>query len=197
MAKKVFISWSGTHGKALALALAELVIKPPLADLLSPQDRLEPWVSSRDIGAGRSWFAEIIKATEQAQFAIAILTKGSSERPWVNFEAGLLYGKLGVFKLLQMGETIEPEGPLVQLQLVDGRTREGIESLMKDMVPDSELWTKHVFGPWKNRFTSVLQKKDRSARERLESHLDYLGNEADRFADDHQDYSDNVCLQQV
>lgn len=197
MPRKVFISWSGGQGKALALALAESVINPSLAKFLSSEIRLEPWVSSRDIGAGRSWFAEIVRATEQAQFAIAILTKGSSVRPWVNFEAGCLYGKLGVFKLLQMGEAIEVEGPLAQLQTVDGTTKDGIKKLMDDMVSDSEEWTKHVYSAWKNRFTVILQQKDRSPHERLESHLRYLSNAADRFADDHQDYSDNVCLQQV
>jgi len=163
MPRKVFISWSGGQGKSLAVALAESVINPSLAkSFLPPEIRLEPWVSSRDIGAGRSWFAEIIRATEQAQFAIAILTKGSSARPWVNFEAGCLYGKLGVFKLLQMGEALELEGPLAQLQTVDGTTREGIKKLMDDMVSESEEWTKHVYSHWRNRFTAILQQKDRS-----------------------------------
>lgn len=79
---KVFISWSGTRSKALAIQLHEW--------LKAIIQRAEPWMSDRDIEAGQRWNEEISARLKETQFGIICLTPENVEAPWLLFEAGAL-----------------------------------------------------------------------------------------------------------
>ncbi len=146
---KVFIAWSGDIGRALAEGLKDIV--------LDPQKHVEGWVSSVDIAAGSQWFTEVNKALDQAAYGIGILTPGAAAAPWVNFEAGFLYGRLRNFKLLRFERTVL--GPLSNLQPVDATTEQGIAKLLGDILPSSSIaaaWAKEVYPKWKDLLDAQL-----------------------------------------
>jgi TIR domain len=79
---KVFISWSGPKAKLLAIALRDwlpLVIQS-----------VTPWMSEKDINAGRRWRTELADQLEECGCGIVCLTKDSLTSPWVLFESGAL-----------------------------------------------------------------------------------------------------------
>lgn len=91
---KVFISWSGDAGKAAANAINQSVV-----DVFTGVD---PWISTLNIQAEHLWFAELMKALEDSQFAIVCVTKRSLRAPWIMFESGALSAKFGSSKLVPL-----------------------------------------------------------------------------------------------
>jgi hypothetical protein len=91
---KVFISWSGDASRAAACAIGQSV-----TDVFTG---VEPWISAVNIQAGQQWFAELMKALEDSQFAIVCVTKRSLSAPWIMFESGALSAKLGSTKLVPL-----------------------------------------------------------------------------------------------
>jgi hypothetical protein len=79
---KVFLSWSGSPSKMVALALRKWLRK-----ILQ---HLEPWISVRDIQAGRPWQDELAAELKDSNFGIICLTKENIGAPWILFEAGAL-----------------------------------------------------------------------------------------------------------
>jgi len=108
MTKKVFVSWSGDAGRKIAKALQ---------DTLLDTSEVEVWTSVDHVEGGTAWFAAVAKAAEECDAAIGCMTPGASHRQWVNFEAGMLYGRLQNFKMLRFNE--ELSGPLTQIQATD------------------------------------------------------------------------------
>lgn len=90
----VFLSWSGDTGKAVALAVGQGV-----SDVFTG---VNPWISAVNIQAGQQWFAELMKALEDSEFAIACLTKRSLSSPWIMFESGAVSAKFGSPKLVPL-----------------------------------------------------------------------------------------------
>lgn len=76
---KVFLSWSGLRGKAVADALGYW--------LPSVLNSIEPWISS-EIDKGARWQTELAHQLEEASVAIVCLTWDSLQSPWILFEAG-------------------------------------------------------------------------------------------------------------
>jgi hypothetical protein len=76
---KVFLSWSGIRGKAVADALGSW--------LPSVLNNVEPWISS-DIDKGARWQTEVAHQLEEPSVAIVCLTWDSLQAPWILFEAG-------------------------------------------------------------------------------------------------------------
>jgi hypothetical protein len=64
---KVFISWSGTKSRDVALALREWL---PLV-----MNSVEPFVSAKDIYAGTRWQLEISAQLEATNFGIVCVTR--------------------------------------------------------------------------------------------------------------------------
>ncbi|MBQ7718172.1 MAG: toll/interleukin-1 receptor domain-containing protein [Clostridia bacterium] len=79
---KVFISWSGTRSKQIALILRDW--------LPTVIQALEPFVSSEDIEKGARWNTEIAQELNESTFGIICVTKDNLSAPWLNFEAGAL-----------------------------------------------------------------------------------------------------------
>lgn len=79
---KVFLSWSGERGKALALALREWL---PLV-----LHYVQPWHSESDIDAGVRWSDKIADELADTDFGIICVTSESLESRWILFEAGAI-----------------------------------------------------------------------------------------------------------
>jgi TIR domain len=79
----VFLSWSGKRSHMMASALRQWLPK-----VLSAA---EPWLSSKDIDAGRLWADELFEELKDADLCIMCLTKDrliSKWSQWMLFEAG-------------------------------------------------------------------------------------------------------------
>jgi hypothetical protein len=111
-AMRVFISWSGEPSKRVAVALRDWLPKVI--------QRLEPWVSEVDIGAGKRWGKEVADALDATEFGILCVIPTNSEAPWLTFEAGTMASQWEEARvcpyLLGMGAAQLPPGPLTQFQ---------------------------------------------------------------------------------
>lgn len=83
----IFISWSGTLSKEVALALREL--------LGHCSDQFKPWMSDRDIDSGARGMDEIATQLAETQVGISVVTAHNETAPWLNFEAGALSKQVG------------------------------------------------------------------------------------------------------
>jgi hypothetical protein len=79
---KVFMSWSGARSKAAAELLHDWVKCVIQA--------AKPWISTRGIGRGAVWFAEINSELKDTSVGIICLTHQNKSSPWILFEAGAL-----------------------------------------------------------------------------------------------------------
>lgn len=108
---KVFISWSGSRSKAVAVALRDWL---PLV-----LQYVKPWVSDKDIGAGERWAQSIAGELESANFGIICITPENLQSEWILFEAGALSKSMldaKVIPLLFKLELSDLSGPLSQFQ---------------------------------------------------------------------------------
>src|SRR5690348_1592127 len=114
-AVRVFVSWSGPSAKAVADAL-----RTWLPTILQS---LDVFVSSKDIGKGARWRAEVDSQLALAHFGVVCLTPENIEAPWIHFESGALA------KALESGSSEPPlftyliglrptdiKGPLAEFQ---------------------------------------------------------------------------------
>ncbi|HEY0319684.1 MAG TPA: methyltransferase domain-containing protein [Pyrinomonadaceae bacterium] len=190
MAKNlVFISWSGLTGERVAEALASTIF--------NNHPELKPWVSSKDLKAGRPWFDEINKAAQEAKFGIGCLTPGASIRPWVNFEAGMLFGRLEQFIILRFHEEIAH--PLTNLQSKDGTNINDLAEVFNIMtsggINEAKEWVKFKFPEFKkvldelkSSFQPDLISINESVKSVMEAVNELKANEI---------YCGNDCLKQV
>lgn len=165
---KVFISWSGSRSKAVAIALRDWL---PLV-----LQYVKPWVSDKDIGAGDRWAQSIAGELETANFGIICITPENLQSEWILFEAGALSKSMldaKVIPLLFKLELSDLSGPLSQFQaqkveegglmevvkainkVADGQTSEQIVNRLVpqlwsslqaelDKIPDTQPSDKHM-----------------------------------------------------
>jgi hypothetical protein len=79
---KVFIAWSGDRSLRVAQTLREW--------LPTVVQRVEPFMSERDIRTGARWRAEVANQLQDCQFGILCLTSDNLQSEWLHFEAGAL-----------------------------------------------------------------------------------------------------------
>lgn len=79
---KVFVSWSGERSQMLAQALRDWL---PLV-----LHYVQPWLSEKDIDAGKRWSSEIAKQLEESNIGIICITPENIDSSWILFEAGAL-----------------------------------------------------------------------------------------------------------
>lgn len=183
---KVFISWSGSLGKALAEALRQWL--PGVIQVV------KPYYTPDDITKGTRWSAEIAKELEDSQVGIICVTRDSLNAPWVVFEAGALSKNIDKSRVCPILFDLRPtdvQGPLVQFQLAQFEEKEmkrvvkmineilistNQDGALDAMVLDSvfEMWWPKI----KEKVDTILQStphKDkpalRSERELLEEIL--------------------------
>ncbi len=80
----VFISWSGVDSKSHSIAK---LLRDWLPKVIQ---RLDCFLSSKDIDAGAVWFDTLRQNLEQSKIGILCLTPESILRPWILFEAGVI-----------------------------------------------------------------------------------------------------------
>jgi hypothetical protein len=78
----VFLTWSGERSGAVARALRDW--------LRQVVQQSRPWMSERDIHAGKRWRGEIKRQLDTIRVGVLCLTPENVAKPWVNFEAGAL-----------------------------------------------------------------------------------------------------------
>lgn len=138
---KTFISWSGDSGRRVAALLKELLSWPGM----------EAWVSSQDVEAGRPWLEEIEIALRSSDYAIACLTPTTSVSPWINFEAGFTFARLNRLFVLTVGEELTSNHPFRVLQVLDGRKREDLTTLITALGSSAKFadqWLKSQYAAW-------------------------------------------------
>lgn len=161
---KVFISWSGEKGKAVA----EIVS----AWLPSVIQAVRPFFSPDDIAKGARWSSEVGSELEACQVGIVIVTKESLSAPWILFEAGALSKNVGRSKVVPLLVDLEPaeaRGPLMQFQCATfeeveiKRVLRMINSELRDLSLTEGI-LESVFSVWWPRLESqvaqVLQRAD-------------------------------------
>ena len=83
---KIFISWSGEHGKAIAKKLKQSIEN----DIFS--GKVKCFVSDVNITCGEDWKNKINNVLKGSQFGIVCVTKDTVGSPWIHYEAGALAG---------------------------------------------------------------------------------------------------------
>jgi len=78
----IFISQAGELSKEIAKIFSDWI-----KDLIKD---VNVFVSSDDIINGSEWFQNILNELRVANFAISILTKENHNKPWINYEYGVL-----------------------------------------------------------------------------------------------------------
>ncbi len=108
---KVFISWSGEKSREVALALREW-----LPDVIN---RVEPFVSSKDIDPGRRWQSEVAGELATTSYGIVCVTRDNQHARWLNFEAGALAKAVESSRVVPLAIDLKPsdiEPPLGRFQ---------------------------------------------------------------------------------
>lgn len=152
--KIIFISWSGPLGEVIARALKDIVLKGL---------GIESWISSENIEGGNLWFEEIEQAARICDAAIGCITPGATHSQWVNFEFGLIFGRLKNFKILLFEEVLS--GPLAHIQAFDGARKEHLEQLLSSLLSENpqaniafaKLHIDRVYPKWKKVVTEALR----------------------------------------
>jgi TIR domain len=130
----VFISWSGTRSKQVAI-----VLKKWLKDIIQ---NLEPWMSDTDIQAGQRGINEIFTQLKKSSIGIICVTPENMSEPWLCFEAGALSNavsnKSKVCPVLLDIEPTQVTGPLSEFQCVKSRSKgqpnkDGLKKLIKSI----------------------------------------------------------------
>ena len=83
---KVFLSWSGDVSQQVAIALHKW--------LPYVLQRVKPFLSSSDISAGENWVDLLAEELQNTNYGIICVTPYNIRKPWINFEAGALSGRV-------------------------------------------------------------------------------------------------------
>ncbi len=97
---KVFISWSGDKSKQVAEW-----IDTWLQCTIQSSD---PWLSSRSIDRGATWFTEIMNELSDTSIGIICLTRENKDKPWILFEAGAIAKGLSSSRVCTFLIDLEP-----------------------------------------------------------------------------------------
>lgn len=139
---EVFISH--THADAeIAHALSE-AIESLFGDLIitsySTKKELEGGIKP-----GEEWFRWIVDRVRAANVAVILLTPASTQKPWVLWEAGAVYGA-GIASADPNARKVRPlvfklsgsqvPSPFAGIEAVDGQERSGIERFLNDLIED-------------------------------------------------------------
>lgn len=121
---KVFLSWSGDHSRAVALALHDW--------LPGVIHGVEPFVSAIDIYGGSRWQTDIAAELDETNFGVVCVTRGNQAEPWLNFEAGAIAKAVQSSRVIPLAIDLKPsdvELPLGQFQALPA-TESGISEML-------------------------------------------------------------------
>lgn len=111
VAVRVFISWSGSASRELALALR--------AWLPKVLQSVDPFVSAKDIDKGANWTTVLEQELAKTDFGIVCVTPENLRSPWLHYEAGAIAKSVEarVCPVLLGLKTEDLNAPLNQLQV--------------------------------------------------------------------------------
>lgn len=167
----VFISWSGSGSKSHKIAL---LLRDWLPKVIQ---RLECFLSSKDIDAGAVWFDTLRLNLEKSKIGILCLTPDSIQKPWILFEAGFVaraFDQRRVYPLLVDIQTSDIPAPLSIFQA--GTLAKADMLKMVHMVNDVSETTSLDFSTLEDSFElrwasfekelkSILQTKESPAKQ--------------------------------
>lgn len=81
---KIFLSWSEGESREIAEAFKKI-----LCDSLLLNDK-QIFISSTSLEYGDDWWEQVKGALRDAELGLIFVTKGNVNRPWLNYEAGIL-----------------------------------------------------------------------------------------------------------
>jgi TIR domain len=119
----IFISWSGSESRNIAIALK--------AALETMFHGCQAWVSSEDIHKGSEWFTEVIRALDDARFAIVCVTRQNLSAPWLMFEAGVIASRLASRDQPPSPMGAPPRHPVPLVPLLCGCAPEDLPDALK------------------------------------------------------------------
>lgn len=164
---KVFLSWSGPRGKALAEQWRQF--------LPNVIQRIKPFVSQWDIEPGTRWESRLASELKDTAFGILCLARDSVHSPWLLFEAGALskqIEKAYVCPCLLDFSPADLEGPLAAFQAVAADkngflkiTEAANNALGSDKLPEGQL--RLAFERWYadvDQGIEQIKKVDESSR---------------------------------
>jgi TIR domain len=175
---RIFISWSGARGRALADVLHKWI--PGVLQAA------RPYFSPDDISKGARWASEIGRVLEESRVGLICVTRESVNAPWVVFEAGALSKSLESAKVMPILfdlETTEVTGPLVQFQAAKfskAEMRRVVETMNAEL-PESGLDSavlESVFEMWWPKLdasvTAILERDRATAESTVRTERDLL-----------------------
>lgn len=124
---KLFISWSGSTSKAVALAFRRW--------LPSVLQFVQPYVSAEDVDKGSRWATEVAKELEGAGYGVLCVTRDNLTSTWLNFEAGALSKAFDTARVVPILFDLRPSdltGPLAMFQAAT-TSREDILKLIQSI----------------------------------------------------------------
>jgi len=84
----VFIGWSGKGSRSQKMAV---LLRDWLGQVIQT---CTPWYSDVDIASGAAWGSELMTALGRASFGVLCVTPENHTNPWLNYECGMLVGRL-------------------------------------------------------------------------------------------------------
>jgi hypothetical protein len=130
----IFVSHA--HDDADIIGELSAVIDHTLDDIDVRSSSARP--SAGGIEPGSSWLEWIYESVTQSSATLVILTEASYRRPWLLWEAGAVSGvsmslaeRKPIVPVLFGISSKDIPGPLRHLQVVDGRSAEGINDLLR------------------------------------------------------------------
>ncbi|MCK9388530.1 MAG: toll/interleukin-1 receptor domain-containing protein [Sulfuritalea sp.] len=126
---RIFLSWSGLESKKAAKVVKEWLTKVVFAG-----EKIDPFMSEKDIPYGADWLATLKTKLADADCAIICLTADNLKSPWLNFEGGaisIVKDKLAIPLLINIDRD-KISGPYQHFQSVT-LDIEGVEKLVLDL----------------------------------------------------------------
>ncbi|CAH0189861.1 hypothetical protein [Rhodococcoides fascians] len=176
---KVFISWSGTYTKRIALVWKQLAIEM--------FDTVDVFVSSSNIQAGARPLDEIKQELDGTSIGIVVTTPDNQNAAWLNFEAGALSRAVKdsttrvMPSLVGFDSPSQVTSPLKQYQakMLD---KEGVESILQTIASTAGVdWSRkeqtfeRAWAAFSPKFDQAIQyqsEKTTSAKRSAEDMLD-------------------------
>jgi len=139
---EIFISH--THADREIADALSAAIKSVFGDLLTTSYSTKKELDG-GIKPGEEWFRWIVERVRSADIAVILLTPASTQKPWVLWEAGAVYGA-GIASSESSARKVRPlvfklsgsqvPSPFAGIQGVDGDDHSGIDTFLSDLIND-------------------------------------------------------------
>jgi hypothetical protein len=170
---QVFISWSGSLSRNVALILSDW--------LPTVIQSVEPFFSDEDIAKGSPWGAELLARLDAANIGITCVTRDNTRAQWLNFESGAIAKAVGASKLMPFLINLpkaDLDGPLTLFQVVS-YTEDDVWKMVQTL--NSQTATPVI----DTRLRTTFDRFWPDLKEKIDSEVD-----ADAMGDNSMDWKD-------